>query len=145
MKIQIDLAFPEFDYSTKKIIKRMQHFFRSEEVIWNDALKILNLKNCPNDNLAARWRRQGSFVSEKFGGCVRQKKIKWKTRHVSRHLILVAYLIKSYGEFHRFRKRSKMIIFQSILTTFEASSIFWGSWGSIKITLKFKIKSLKAN
>ena len=26
--------------------------------------------------------------------------------------------------------RLEMIIFESILTTFEASTIFWGSWGS---------------
>ncbi len=33
-----------------------------------------------------------------------------------------------------------MIIFESNLTTFEASFIFWGSWGSIKNWLELKIK-----
>ncbi len=33
-----------------------------------------------------------------------------------------------------------MIIFESILTTFEASFIFWASWGSIENWLKLKIK-----
>ncbi len=33
-----------------------------------------------------------------------------------------------------------MIIFGSILTTFEASFIFWGSWGSIKNWLELKIE-----
>ncbi len=33
-----------------------------------------------------------------------------------------------------------MIIFDSTLTTFEASFIFWGSWGSIKNWLKLKIE-----
>ncbi len=33
-----------------------------------------------------------------------------------------------------------MIIFESTLTTFEASFIFWGSWGSIKNWLELKIK-----
>jgi len=33
-----------------------------------------------------------------------------------------------------------MIIFGSILTTFELSSIFGGSWGSIKNWLELKIK-----
>ncbi len=35
---------------------------------------------------------------------------------------------------------SKMIIFESILTTFEASFIFRGSWGSIKNWLELKIE-----
>ncbi len=34
----------------------------------------------------------------------------------------------------------KMIIFESTLSTFEASFIFWGSWGSIKNWLELKIK-----
>ncbi len=33
-----------------------------------------------------------------------------------------------------------MIIFESSLTTFEASFIFWGSWGSIKNWLELKIE-----
>ncbi len=33
-----------------------------------------------------------------------------------------------------------MIIFESTLTTIEASFIFWGSWGSIKNWLELKIK-----
>jgi hypothetical protein len=33
-----------------------------------------------------------------------------------------------------------MIIFESTLTTFEASFIFWGSWGSIKNWLELKIE-----
>jgi hypothetical protein len=33
-----------------------------------------------------------------------------------------------------------MIIFESTLTTFEASFIFCGSWGSIKNWLELKIK-----
>ena len=32
--------------------------------------------------------------------------------------------------------RLEMIIFKSILTTFEASTIFWGSWGSSGNQLK---------
>jgi len=35
-------------------------------------------------------------------------------------------------------EQSKMIIFGSILTTFESSSIFGGSWGSIEIGLSLK-------
>ncbi len=35
---------------------------------------------------------------------------------------------------------SKMIIFESTLTTFEASFIFWGSWGSIKNWFELKIE-----
>ncbi len=38
-----------------------------------------------------------------------------------------------------------MIIFESILTTFEASFIFWGSWGSIKNWLKLKIEPPLSN
>jgi hypothetical protein len=33
-----------------------------------------------------------------------------------------------------------MTIFESTLTTFEASFIFWGSWGSIKNWLELKIE-----
>jgi hypothetical protein len=33
-----------------------------------------------------------------------------------------------------------MIIFESTFTTFEASFIFWGSWGSIKNWLELKIE-----
>ncbi len=33
-----------------------------------------------------------------------------------------------------------MIIFESTLTTFEASFIFWGSWGNIKNWLELKIE-----
>jgi hypothetical protein len=33
-----------------------------------------------------------------------------------------------------------MIFFESTLTTFEASFIFWGSWGSIKNWLELKIE-----
>ncbi len=33
-----------------------------------------------------------------------------------------------------------MIIFESTLTTFEASLLFWGSWGSIKNWLELKIE-----
>jgi hypothetical protein len=33
-----------------------------------------------------------------------------------------------------------MIIFELTLTTFEASFIFWGSWGSIKNWLELKIE-----
>jgi hypothetical protein len=35
---------------------------------------------------------------------------------------------------------SEMIIFESTLTTFEASFIFRGSWGSIKNWLELKIE-----
>jgi hypothetical protein len=38
-----------------------------------------------------------------------------------------------------------MIIFGSILTTFELSSIFEGSWGSVENLLEPKIKPLLAN
>jgi hypothetical protein len=38
-----------------------------------------------------------------------------------------------------------MIIFESTLTTFEASLIFWGSWGSIKNWLEHKIEPLLAD
>ncbi len=38
-----------------------------------------------------------------------------------------------------------MIIFKSILTTFEASFIFWASWGSIENWLEFKIEPPLAN
>ena len=36
--------------------------------------------------------------------------------------------------------QSKMIIFELIFTTFEASVIFWGSWGSIENQLESKTK-----
>jgi len=36
--------------------------------------------------------------------------------------------------------QSQKIIFESILTTFESSSIFGGSWGSIENWLKPKTK-----
>ncbi len=38
-----------------------------------------------------------------------------------------------------------MIIFESILTTFEASFIFWASWGSIENWLELKIEPPLAN
>jgi hypothetical protein len=38
-----------------------------------------------------------------------------------------------------------MIIFESTLTTFKASFIFRGSWGSIKNWLKLKIKPQMAD
>jgi hypothetical protein len=38
-----------------------------------------------------------------------------------------------------------MIIFESTLTTFVASFIFWGSWGSIKNWLELKIEPRLAN
>ena len=38
---------------------------------------------------------------------------------------------------HEWRSR-EMITFESLLTTFEASNIFWGSWGSSKIWLEPK-------
>jgi hypothetical protein len=38
-------------------------------------------------------------------------------------------------------QRSKMIIFGSILTTFESSSIFGGSWGSIENWFEPKIQT----
>jgi hypothetical protein len=40
---------------------------------------------------------------------------------------------------------SKMIIFESILTTFEVSFIFWTSWGSIENWLELKIEPPLAN
>ncbi len=42
-----------------------------------------------------------------------------------------------YSEFQGF---SETIIFGSILTTFDVSFIFWGSWGSIKNLLELKIE-----
>jgi hypothetical protein len=42
-------------------------------------------------------------------------------------------------------KRSEMIIFGSILTTFQLSSIFEGIWGSIENWLKPKIEQLSGN
>jgi len=41
--------------------------------------------------------------------------------------------------------QSKVIIFGSILTTFESRSILGGSWGSIENWLKPKTKSTLAN
>jgi len=38
-----------------------------------------------------------------------------------------------------------MIIFESILTTFELSSIFGGSWGSIENSLEPKTKPTPEN
>jgi hypothetical protein len=39
----------------------------------------------------------------------------------------------------------KMIIFQSMLTTFTASVVFRGSWGSIEMWLELKIEPPLAN
>jgi len=46
----------------------------------------------------------------------------------------------AYGEF-----QGEMIIFESILTTFEVSFIFWASWGSIENWLELKIEPPLAN
>ncbi len=48
---------------------------------------------------------------------------------------------QTYNEFQQFRSRgSETIIFELLLTTFEASYIFRGSKGNCKNWLKLKIK-----
>ncbi len=45
----------------------------------------------------------------------------------------------------RITRHTCLLIFGSILTTFDASFIFWGSWGSIKNWLELKIEPSLAN
>ena len=47
-----------------------------------------------------------------------------------------------YRVCHQFRHQSEIIIFQSLLTPFEACFIFWGSWDSIANQLEPKTLSI---
>ncbi len=54
------------------------------------------------------------------------------------------YCMQSTVGFTDLDQSSEIIIFESIFTVFEASSIFWGSWGCSINWLELKIKPLLA-
>ncbi len=60
-------------------------------------------------------------------------------------IVLLEQSLDSTVRFTEFDDGNEIITFESFLTAFEATFVFWGSWGNSRNWLELKIEPPKAN